>query len=126
MSEIYPTYRCRVEQVSSGDDIVVMAELLMDDLFKRVRCRLHGVDTPDAYREAATTKAGAVRDEVRQLIGNRPCSVQVVGQSRKGWKVILHIHADEGTVNLNEYLISQGYIFRENTDGRKEKTASSH
>lgn len=121
MSEvIQPTYKAKVEQVISGDDMIIMAELAMDDLFKKVRCRLDGVDTPDAYREPAESEAGKVRDQVRQMVSNAQCVVTVVSQSRRGWKIVLHIHKGGEVINLNEHLQAQGYVFTDKADGRNQ------
>jgi len=111
----------KVEHVISGDNLVIFVELCMDDLYKKVRVRLHGVDTPDAYKATPDTEAGKVRDLVRQMVLNSTCSVKVVSQSRKGWIVVLSIHKGEEVLNLNQFLMDQGYIFREKTNVKNQK-----
>jgi hypothetical protein len=102
-----------VEEVHSGDDLVVLVDLGVDGLFKRVRVRLFGVDTPNAYREKSDTEAGGVRDEVRRLTSSGACTVHVVSQARGGWVVILMVDSETGPpININEALIGRGYIYR--------------
>jgi len=125
MSEIYPTYIVEVKQVISGDDILVMAELSPDDIYKKVRCRLEGVDTPDGYRQDKDSPAGKVRELVRKLVKNQKCSVIVKNQSRKDWIVEMFIHDGDKKLNLNAYLISEGYVYsQDNSDVQKAKTTT--
>jgi hypothetical protein len=106
-------YDAVVEEVHSGDDLVVLVDLGIDGLFKRVRVRLFGVDTPNAYRAKADTEAGDVRDEVRRLASLGACKVHVISQGRGGWVAILMVETESGPpVNINEALIGRGYIYR--------------
>lgn len=106
-------YDVTVEEVHSGDDLMLLVNLGIDNLFKKVRARLHGVDAPNAYRAKPDTEAGQVRDEVKKMIQGARCQVQVVSQGKGGWIVILFIHPPEGrtSVSLNDLLISRGYVF---------------
>lgn len=106
-------YDARVEEVHSGDDLVLLVNLGVDGLYKRVRTRLYGVDVPNAYRACADTEAGEVRDEVRRVTTGRPCKIQVITQGRGGWVVILFVLSGDGTqTNVNEVLIGRGYVYR--------------
>ena len=114
-------YDVQVEDVYSGDDMVMLADLGVDGLYKRVRARLSGVDTPNAYRAKNDTEAGNVRDEVKKLIASGKCTAQVIAQRRGGWVVVLKVALADGTVvNINESLISRGYVYR----GGKSEDAS--
>lgn len=106
-------YDARVEEVHSGDDLVLLADLGIDGLYKRVRGRLFGVDTPNAHRASSDTEAYRVRDEVRQLTASCVCKIQLIAQGRGGWVIVLHVVRPDGTsVNVNEMLIGRGYIFK--------------
>lgn len=108
-------YSATVEAVHSGDDLVLLVDLGVDGLFKKVRVRLHGVDTPDAFKAGADTAAGTVRDDVRKLLGGS-CRVGIVAQARGVWIVKVYI---KGDVCLNDLLISRGYAHT-NITGQKE------
>lgn len=104
-------YDATVEEVRSGDDLLVLVSLGVDELYKRVRVRLHGVDTPDAYKAGPETEAGALREEVRRLTRGR-ARVETVKTSSTSWVVVLHYFSEEREwVNLNQVLISRGYVF---------------
>ena len=99
-------------EVISGDDLVLMVDLNIDDLFKRVRARLQGVDTPDAYHSKGDTIAGELRAEVRKLTKNKQCSIDVHSMGKGGWVVTLYIHTPEAeSLNLNEMLKERGFVF---------------
>lgn len=104
-------YDAQVEEVHSGDDLVLMVNLGIDGLFKRVRARLHGVDTPNAFRAKTDTEAGEVRDEVKRLTAGR-CKIEVIVQSKGGWLVQLYAERDGQQVCVNEVLKSRGYVYR--------------
>lgn len=93
----------------------MMVDLKVSDLYQKVRIRLHGVDTPDAYKSAPDTPAGQVRDLVRAMTKDRECTLIVHSQSRGGWKAEVIVHTPEGKVNLNEHLQKQGYIYQRET-----------
>lgn len=111
-------YDAQVEEVHSGDDLVLMVNLGVDGLFKRVRARLHGVDTPNAFRAKTNTEAGEVRDEVRRLTLGA-CRIEIVVQGKGGWLVVLHAEVNGGFVSVNDILKSRGYIYR-GKDNQKE------
>ena len=54
-------YPCEVREVFSGDDLIVMIDLGVENLFMKRRIRLHGVDTPNAVKEQKDTDAGKIR-----------------------------------------------------------------
>lgn len=105
-------YSVKVEEVHSGDDLILMVDLGIDNLFKRVRARLAGVDCPDAYRASPDTKAGKVRDSVREITRS-DCRAHVHQQGGKGgWLVtLMYKGADNGYINLNEQLIDEGHVY---------------
>lgn len=112
-------YEAEVKEVHSGDDLMLMVNLGIDGLYKRVRGRLSGVDTPDAYKADRDSEAGKVRQTVRELVNNKRCRIVVQDQNRSSWKVTLFIM--EGSdpskyVNLNEQLMGMGYIFKSKSE----------
>ena len=120
MGHTYPKYAAKVLEVISGDDLQLFVDLGIDDLWKKVRVRLHGVDTPDAYHAKPETPAGAIRDRVKELARKQDCEIEVHEQKRGGWIVTLHIpHAgpDGSSLNLNTALIEEGYVFRHKKGG---------
>ena len=112
-------YEARVEEVHSGDDLILMVNLAIDGLYKRVRARLSGVDTPDAYKATRDSDAGKVRQLVRDKLHNKRCRVVVQDQNRASWKVTLYIMEGSDSakyVNLNEHLMEMGYIFKSRSE----------
>jgi len=112
-----PVYAVQIEEVRSGDDLIVLVNLGVDNLHKRVRVRLAGVDTPDAYKVAAQTEAGQLRDTVRRLVRGT-CFIKVRRQTSASWLVELLVvpagAAPEDPMNLlnvNTWLIERGYGF---------------
>lgn len=111
-------YRVEVEEVHSGDDVVVMVDLGIDKLFKRVRCRLAGVDTPNAFKAKGDSEAGLLREEVRELISGCTAYIEVVAEGKGGWLVTL-IAQDQKTgneLNINEYLKGRGFVYKGRVD----------
>lgn len=107
-------FTCEVKSVFSGDDLVVLVDLGIEDLWKRRRVRLKGVDTPDAVRQSANTEAGRIRDEVRLLVKNKRGKLQVIDKNSASWVVVLTVDTPAGPVNVNDYLIQKGYRFQPN------------
>ena len=106
-------YYAEVVEVHSGDDLVLMVDLGLDGFYKRVRARLHGVDTPDAYKLDSDTPAGRVRDKVRDMVSGRRCMIEMHAIRRGGWIVTLYVLKEpEQPLNINETLRSEGYIFQ--------------
>ena len=93
--------------------MILLVDLNVDDLFKKVRARLQGVDTPDAFKSTGDTEAGRVRAEVRRITKGRQCRIDVHAQGRGGWKVTLFVLADDLHLNLNEKLRKDGFVFEQ-------------
>lgn len=107
-------FKAVVEEVHSGDDLILMVDLNVDALYKKVRARLQGVDTPDAYKAQADTQAGAIRDRVRKLTQGKQCFVDLHQQGRGGWIITLWVmngKGDENIQNVNGMLKEEGYIY---------------
>lgn len=106
-------YLAEVQQVMSGDDLYLMVDLGVDGLHKKVRARLKGVDTPDAYRAKPDSKAGNIRSDVAKLVEGKTCRiVTTVGRpNTASWPIVLFFSTPEGEINLNDMLIAQGYIY---------------
>lgn len=106
-------YEVAVEEVHSGDDLVLLVNLGVDGLYKRVRARLRGVDTPSAFKAAKGTEAGSIRDTLRSLVGKGKCSIQLHSQGKGGWLVTLLVSNKDGSgvMNVNELMIAKGYVY---------------
>lgn len=106
-------FECTVEEVHSGDDLILMVDLGVDALYKKVRARLAGVDTPDAYKAGQDTEAGEVRELVRKLTRDKKCFLDLQNFGKGGWIVVLHIKDSNGeALNLNQYLMEQGHVYQ--------------
>jgi len=108
-----PCYQAEVLEVHSGDDLMLLVNIGIDSLYKKVRVRLQGVDTPDAYKAGVDTEAGKVRDRVSTLIKGKKCYIQAHSQSpgKGGWVVTLYLEPSMKTETLNEILCQEGYVF---------------
>ncbi len=104
-------FACRVEEVHSGDDLMVFVDLGVDGLWKRTRVRLHGVDAPNAFRASPSTEAGKVRDEVKRLTAGK-CYLHLVREGGGGWIAELDAETPSGeTININSLLQDKGYTY---------------
>lgn len=100
-----------MEEVHSGDDFIILANLGVDGLFKRTRVRLHGVDAPNAYKAASFTEAGRVRDEVKKLVRDK-CLVEIISEGKGGWIVNMTVFDDDGQpFSLNGLMRDKGYVY---------------
>lgn len=105
-------FKAEVLEVMSGDDLILMVDLGVDDLYRKQRVRLKDVETPNAIGQSDATEAGKVRKQVQQLCNNQKVTISRVGQSSHAWVVILLVQASSGPINLNDLLIKQGYAFQ--------------
>lgn len=105
-------YACEVREVFSGDDLIAFVDLGVENLFKKQRLRLAGVDTPNAINATGNTEAGQLRTFVRNLTRGRKGKLVIVSRNTNSWVVTLTVETPEGPVNVNEYLIGQGYKFQ--------------
>lgn len=111
MSEERTKYSAEVKDVFSGDDLVLYVALGVDDLYKRKRVRLHGVDTPNAVGQGPDTEAGKIRNFVMSLLQRRTLTLTVVSLMRTGWIGVVEVETPQGLLNLNEILIGMGFKF---------------
>lgn len=112
MDAVKKEYPCTVTEVYSGDDLICMVDLGVENLWKRVRVRLHGVDTPNAVKSGDETEAGKVRSYVRTLARNKRGRLTVVQQKDSSWVCGLIVESPDGIVDVNQQLIAQGYVFK--------------
>lgn len=112
------SYYVTVEEVHSGDDLMVLVDLGIDKLYKKVRIRLQGVDTPNAYKAKNDTEAGLLRDEVKRITANK-CRIEVVSEGKGGWLVVLFAEDPKkrAEVNVNELLVTRGFVYKGKPDG---------
>lgn len=118
MNEVYIG---EVTDVYSGDDLIVMVDLGVEDLFKRRRIRLHGVDAPNAIGASSQTEAGKIRAYVRGLCERKRVRLSVVSKNLRSWVAVIEVLGDGEPHNINQDLISQGYRFiRETINDRQQ------
>ena len=104
-------FSCKIIEVFSGDDLIAFVDLEVENLWKKQRIRLYGVDTPNAIKESGDTKGGKVRSEVRRITYGRTGKITVVSKNANSWVVTLIIDTPSGPVNVNDYLTSQGFKY---------------
>ena len=105
------TFEVAVEEVYSGDDLILMVDLGVGGLFKRVRARLAGVDAPSAFKAGKDTEAGEVRALLRATTAKGKCSIELHSEGKGGWLVTLFVNAGRQPLNVNEMLIDKGYVY---------------
>lgn len=105
-------YTCEVREVFSGDDLVALIDLGVENLWKRQRIRLSGVDTPSAISANGDTEAGKLRSTVRSMTRGRKGKLVIVSRNTNSWVVTLVVDTAQGVVNINDFLIAQGYEFK--------------
>ena len=108
-------YSCIVQEVFSGDDLIAFVDLGVENLWKRQRIRLHGVDTPNAMNCGESTPAGRLRKEIQTMVRNRRGLIQVVAKNAGSWVCYLTIESSTaagGVIQVNQELIERGYVFK--------------
>lgn len=113
-TSVRKVYKAEMREVHSGDDLILLVDLDVDNLYKKVRVRLAGVDTPDAHKASASSPAGRIREIVKQMLFRKECRIEVLSQNRNGWLVTLFVLMDGETepANINKLLIEQGFVFK--------------
>ncbi len=110
MREEPKTYIVEVHDVFSGDDLVVLVDLGVEDLWKRQRVRLAGVDTPNAVNAGPDTEAGKLRSYVRNLVRGRKAKLRVISRGANSWVVVLLVETPEGEFNLKRTSFAIWYL----------------
>jgi endonuclease YncB( thermonuclease family) len=105
-------YEGQVLDVFSADDLMVMLDLGVDDLHKRMRIRLHGVDTPNGLGSPKGTEAGELRRKIRELCYKQKIKVTVISKAVSSWVAVVEVKTSTGLFNVNADLIAQGYVFK--------------
>lgn len=109
-------FEATVVEVFSGDDIIAMVDLEVEDLHKRQRIRLAGVDTPNGIGNGSDTEAGKIRRYVRGKLHGKKVRLTVTQKRSTNWIAIVEVIEQSGEVtNINDDLIAQGFAF----EGRK-------
>lgn len=111
-NEFAEIYNARVMEVFSGDDLMLLVDLGVENLFKKQRVRLHGVDTPSAIYAAADTDAGRIRNYVKSLTRDKPVTVHIHSRTRNSWVGVVIVSTGAELLNLNDDLISKGFVFK--------------
>lgn len=105
------SYLCEVKEAFSGDDLMAMVDLGVENLWKKQRIRLYGVDTPNAINAQSDTEAGQIRTLVRNMVLRRKAWVTIISKNTSSWVVVLEIETPDGVINVNDFLIARGYTF---------------
>lgn len=105
-------FDCEVREVFSGDDLIALIDLGVENLWKKQRIRLSGVDTPTAINAAGDTEAGKLRSYVRTLTRHRKAKLRIISRNASSMVVVLLIESPEGWINVNDILIERGYQFK--------------
>jgi len=101
-----------VQAVFSGDDLIILIDLGVDDLWKKKRVRLHGVDTPNAVNQAPDTEAGKLRAYVREMVRGAKVHITPVSSNASSVVAIIEVERNGELFNLNDDLIAKGYKFK--------------
>lgn len=112
MSTTPQEYQCEIREVFSGDDLIALVDLGVENLFKKQRIRLHEVDTPNAINAKGDTEGGQIRSEIRQMVRGRRSVIKVISRNASSWIVELSVTTPDGVVNINELLSGRGYTFK--------------
>lgn len=107
----YQTFKADVIAIFSADDLILMIDLGVDQLYKRKRVRLYNVLVPNAVRQAFDSDAGQLRGFVRGLITGKTVKLTVMGYAENSWTGIVEVESGGRMINVNELLISKGYGF---------------
>jgi len=112
-------YQARVLRVVDGDTIDVMVDLGFST-FRKIRCRLHGLDTPEVYgvkkdsleyaagkRASEFVRAWVAAQGAVVLIHSKKGARIVKGDDKYGRYVVV-VHGEDPK-SLNEVLIEKGF-----------------
>lgn len=102
------TYACSVVRVLGGDDVVMMVDLGVDNLFKRVRVKLQGVLVPDKNADRARHHE-AKQQLIKALKGD--CAIKLCDVSKGIWLVRLFVKQQGSWHDVNERLIARGFVY---------------
>ena len=104
-------YKVHVEDVFSGDDLLLRINLGISGISVSKRCRLLGVDAPDAFQKSSDTPEGKVRDTVKDALMKRKCEIEVHKEDTRSLIVTLYYRNGDTWCNLNDELIGMGFVF---------------
>lgn len=107
-------FKAKVEEVNSGDDLILMIDLGVEGLHKRQRVRLKDVDTPSQVRRGRMGEAEEVRRLVTDLCLGKTVELHLAHKTAHAWVVTLHFPSASGLENLNQLLIGKGYAYGRN------------
>ena len=102
-----------VLSIYGADDLILMLNLGHDGLYKRTRCRLHGVDAPSTYNSDNEEAKKLKNFVIKALKDSKDSHVEVVSYLNNSWMVILYTKDPEtkAYVSLNQVLINNGYVY---------------
>jgi hypothetical protein len=110
-------YEGQLVAAYSGDDLIVMLDLKVESLHKKMRIRLSGVDTPNGIGASPESEAGRIRADVLKMCRNKQLRVTIVNKQSTKWIAVVEVNRDGELFNINNDLISKGYEFkRERTE----------
>ena len=109
-----------IDKVLDGDTIDVTIDLGFD-LYKKERVRIAGVDTPEKRTRDLEEKAlgidatnwmkGTLTDTVENSTNELTIRTELKGGVGKYGRLLGWIYIGDGTISLNEQMITQGYAW---------------
>mgnify|MGYP006276139399 CR=1 FL=1 len=101
-------YRAHVTDVHDGDTVTVDIDLGFSMSLRKLKVRLHGIDTAEMTSEDAALKSKAIaaRDWLRSQILNKDIYLESGGLDKYG-RWLGKVHTKEG-LNCNDELVKMG------------------
>lgn len=113
-------FTAKVERITSGDDWVAFVDLGVDNLWKRTRVRLQGVDAPRVQMGEEDGQAVALKEELKEMLLYRRVRLILHAENKGGWICEVHFPSapdednpdiENGYLNINGMLKRRGYVF---------------
>lgn len=106
-------YRCTVDRVVDGDTVDVNIDLGFNTWLMKRRVRLKGVDTPECRtRDELEKQFGLLAKSVVEgfcPVGSQILVETSIDKGDKFGRILGTLWVDEGTLNLNQFLIDERY-----------------
>lgn len=102
-------YKARVVDVYDGDSVKVIFK--HDGKYKKFKCRLNGIDTPEIRTRNAKEKEMAIkaRDELRKLSLDKVVTI-ICDEFDKYGRILIDFDLpDHNIISVSDYLIKKGY-----------------
>lgn len=101
-----------VVEILSGDDLIVMVDLGVENLHRKTRVRLLGVDTPNALDTSQGDHAAEIRREVQTMVRGKKVRLEVSARNNSSWVAEVYVKQSGQDLHLNALLRERGYVFK--------------